>query len=102
MMPTQHAGPSTADVATEVNALAGGLGILTFAIFPLALPGLLLFVVAPLALVGVLAVALSTPFVLLVGLTRIVLRLRSSRRSPAAWAGAENRTITAGQGAATP
>lgn len=72
---------SSADVATEANTLLAGLGILTFAIFPVALPGLLLFVVAPLALVAVVGVLLATPFVLPVWLARIVLRSRSRRRS---------------------
>jgi len=82
-MYAQPAGPSFAEVATEANGLLGGLGILTFAIFPVALPGLLLFVVAPLALVAVVGLLLAIPVVLPLWLARTVWRSRSRRR-PAA------------------
>jgi type IV secretory pathway TrbD component len=52
-MNTPRRTPSSAEVATELNGLLAGLGILTMSLFPIALPGLLLFVVAPLALVAV-------------------------------------------------
>jgi hypothetical protein len=55
-----------------------GLGILTMALFPFALPGLLLFVVAPLALVAVVGLLLAIPLVLPLGLARIVMRSRSA------------------------
>jgi len=61
-----------------------GLGILTMALFPFALPGLLLFVVAPLALVAVVGLLLAIPLVLPLGLARIVMRGRSRRRRAAA------------------
>jgi hypothetical protein len=76
------AAPSSADVATEVNGLLTGLGILTFQIFPFALP-LLVLVVAPLALVALAGLLLAIPFVLPVWLARVVLRSRSRRRSAA-------------------
>jgi hypothetical protein len=60
-----------------------GLGILTMALFPFALPGLLLFVVAPLALVAVVGLLLAIPLVLPLGLARIVMRGRSRRRRAA-------------------
>ncbi len=101
-MHAQPAGPSSAEVATEVNGLSAGLGILTFAIFPVALPGLLLFVVAPLALVAGVGLLLAIPFVLPLWLARTVRRSRSRRRSPAVPASDEIRTIAAGQSAATP
>ena len=84
----------------EASSLLGG--ILTFAIFPLALPGLLLFVIAPLALVAMVGVLLATPFVLPLWLARVVLRRRSSRRSPAVPVTDEIRIITARQSSATP
>ena len=101
-MHTSRAAPSAADVGTEVTSLSAGLGILTFTIFPLALPGLLLFVVAPLALVAVPGLLLAGLLVLPFWLTRIVLRSRSRRRSSAVPASDEIRTIAAGQSAATP
>ena len=57
-MQAPHAAPSSTDVATEVNRLLVGLGILTMALFPFALPGLLLALLlvlptVPLALAAV-------------------------------------------------
>jgi hypothetical protein len=80
-MYTPRQTPSSAEVATEVNGLLGGLGILTMALFPIALPGLLLFVVAPLALVAVAGVLVAIPLVLPVWLVRIVVRSRARRRT---------------------
>ena len=54
--------------------MAAGLGIVTFAFLPLALPGLLL-VIAPLALVAMVGVLLAMP----IWLGRIVLRSGSRR-----------------------
>jgi hypothetical protein len=65
-------------------ALLAGLGILTVALFPLALPGLLIFVVAPLILLLAVGALLALPLVLPLGLVRTVLRLRSRRRERAA------------------
>jgi hypothetical protein len=64
-------------------AVLAGLGILTMALFPIALPGLLLFVVAPLALVAVVGLLVAIPFVLPMWLARIVIRSRSRRRRAA-------------------
>ena len=100
MQPPRQA-PSSADVAAEVTSLSGGLGLLMVPLFPLAVPGLLLFVIAPLALIAVAGVLLAIPFVLPVWLTRIVLRSRSRRRSPAVPASDEIRAVAAGQSAAT-
>jgi hypothetical protein len=61
-------------------ALLAGLGILTVALFPLALPGLLLFVVAPLLLVLAVGALLALPLVLPLWLGRSIARLRSRRR----------------------
>ena len=100
-MQTPRQPPSSAELAAELTSLSGGLGILMVPLFPLALPGLLLFVIAPLALVAVAGVLLAIPFVLPVWLTRIVLRSRSRRRSPAVPASDEIRAVAAGQSAAT-
>jgi membrane protein implicated in regulation of membrane protease activity len=83
-MNTPRRTPPSADVATEVNGLLAGLGIITAALFPIALPGLLLFVVAPLALVAVVGVLLAIPLVLPVWLVRTLIRSRSRRRRPRA------------------
>jgi Flp pilus assembly protein TadB len=79
-MNTPRRTPSSAEVATELNGLLAGLGILTMALFPIALPGLLLFVVAPLALVAVVGVLLAIPLVLPVWLARTLMRSRARRR----------------------
>ena len=61
-------------------ALLAGLGILTVALFPLALPGLLLFVVAPLLLLLAVGGLLAIPLVVPLLLVRTVGRLRPRRR----------------------
>jgi hypothetical protein len=61
-------------------ALLAGLGILTVALFPLALPGLLIFLVAPMLLVVAAGALLALPLVLPLWLVRTVVRLRSRRR----------------------
>jgi hypothetical protein len=81
-MRAPRAAPSSADVATEVTNLSAGLGILTMALFPLAVPVLVL-VVAPLALVAVAGLLLATPFVLPLWLARVLVRSRSRRRGTA-------------------
>ena len=58
-------------------ALLAGLGILTVALFPIAVPGLLLFVVAPLIFVAVPAVLLAIPVVVPLALLRAFRRGRS-------------------------
>jgi hypothetical protein len=78
-MHTPREASSSADVATELNGLLTGLGILTFQFFPFALP-LLVLVVAPLALLALAGLLLAIPFVLPVWLARTVLRSRSRRR----------------------
>ena len=102
-MQTPRQPPSSAELAAELTSLSGGLGILMVPLFPLALPGLLLFL--GLAVVCVVVaeavVLLAIPFVLPVWLTRIVLRSRSRRRSPAVPASDEIRAVAAGQSAAT-
>jgi hypothetical protein len=77
-------GPSSADLATEGNALFSGLGIITFALFPVALPGLLLFVIAPLALVAVVGLLLAIPVVVPLWLVRTVRRGSALRRQRSA------------------
>jgi hypothetical protein len=72
------AGPPPADVASEGNALATGLGIITFTFFPFAVPALV-FVVAPLALLGAVAAVLAIPFFLPLWIVRRVRRRRAAR-----------------------
>ena len=75
---------SATDVATELGGLSAGLGILSFALFPLAVPGLL-FVIAPLAVLAVAGALLALPIVLPLWLARSALR-RLSARQPSAQA----------------
>jgi hypothetical protein len=82
-MHAPHQAPSSADVAGEAGGLLAGLGILTMALFPIALPGLLLFVVAPLALIAVVGLLLAIPLVMPLWLARLVLRGRATTRAPA-------------------
>jgi membrane protein implicated in regulation of membrane protease activity len=63
-------------------AVLAGLGILTMALFPIALPGLLLFVVAPLALVAVVGLLLAIPLALPLWVARLLVRSLSRRRRP--------------------
>jgi hypothetical protein len=76
--------PSSAELATEVNGLLTGLGILTMALFPFALPGLLLalplaLLAAPFAL-GAVAVLLGAGVVAApLWLACVVMRSRSHR-----------------------
>jgi hypothetical protein len=77
-----HERPSSADLATEANSLATGLGIVTFALFPFAVPALI-FVVAPLALVAVVGLVLALPVVLPVWLVRAVRRRQRADGSAA-------------------
>jgi hypothetical protein len=74
-----HDRPSSADLATEANGLATGLGVITVALFPFAVPALI-FVVAPLALVAVIGLVLAIPFAIPVWLVRAV-RRRQSRKA---------------------
>jgi hypothetical protein len=76
-----HDTPSSVDLATEANGLTTGLGIITFSLFPFALPALV-FVVAPLALVAVVGLVLALPFVLPVLVVHAV-RRRQSRKAGA-------------------
>jgi hypothetical protein len=74
-MSTHRNGPSPDELATELNGLATGLGIITMTWFPFALPGLLLalpFVLPliPLLLVGGLIYLLVRALRLLARLVR--------------------------------
>ncbi len=93
-MHAPRAAPSSADVAIEVADLLAGLGILTIALFPFALPGLLL-VVVPLALLAIAGALLAAPLMLALWLAHTVLRRRSRRRSAHAPATNGIRTASA-------
>ena len=62
-MDTPRTGPSEADAGMEVAGMGVGLGIITMALFPFALPGLLLFVVPPLLLLAVPVLLLAAVLV---------------------------------------
>jgi hypothetical protein len=59
-MDAPHAAPSSSDVASEAGSLMAGLGIITMALFPFAVPALALglLVVLPLAPLALVALAL--------------------------------------------
>ncbi len=65
-------------------ALLAGLGIVTMALFPIAVPGLLLLVVAPLLLIGLVGLLLAIPLVLPLWLLRALRRGRSHVAGPGA------------------
>lgn len=78
-----HSSPtrtSPSELASELVPLSAGLGILTMALFPVAVPGLLLFVVLPLALIAVPALLLAAVAVPPLWLARTVSRRRSVAR----------------------
>jgi hypothetical protein len=66
-----------ADVGAELADLAAGLGIVTMALFPLALPALLLL--APLALPAVAVLLVASPAVVARWIARFVQRQRPRR-----------------------
>ena len=82
-MKAPGAEPSPSDIADEINSLSAGLGILTTALFPFALPALLLALplvipLIPLALLAVLVVLLVRIVALPLRLARdLVRRVRS-------------------------
>ena len=86
--------PSPADLIDGTLGLAAGLGIITMALFPLAIPLLALTAIAliPLLLIPVVAVLIAAPFLLLRRLFRRAAapepgRRSTPRRKPARQAG---------------
>jgi membrane protein implicated in regulation of membrane protease activity len=75
--------PSTAEVAMETNALMTGLGILSFQLFPFALP-LLVLVIVPLVPLAVVGLVLAVPVLVPLWIVRTFRRDRSRRREAAA------------------
>jgi hypothetical protein len=80
-MPAPHETPSGTEVANELATWATGLGIITFALFPLVIPGVLVLVVftIPLLVVplvgGLVAAVIAVPW-----LAVRALRRRAGRR----------------------
>jgi Flp pilus assembly protein TadB len=87
-MSTESTTPSTAEIVDEVSKWTVGLGIVTFALFPLALPILILTVVAALPLlvpvlaVGVLVAVVVLPIRLVRSLRRRAARARPTAQLP--------------------
>ena len=103
-MNARRGAPSTDELATEVNGLATGLGMITMMFFPFALPGLLLALplllpVIPLLLVAGLGYLLVRLVLLPFRLAAAAWRRRSSRREIAA---AEHPPATWERGRPTP
>ena len=84
-----HRSPSLGDVIMEAAAATAGLGILTFALFPLNLAGIVLFLIGPLVLVvtpllvvSIAVLLLAAPFVLLFRGARGLARRWKERGAP--------------------
>jgi hypothetical protein len=80
-MNAQDTKSSLAEVSAGVSTGMAGLGIVTFALFPLTVPGLMLFVIAPLVLLAIVGAVLVMPVVLAIWLGRMILRSRSRNRA---------------------
>jgi hypothetical protein len=78
-MDTRSESPSAADLAVEAGGLIQGLGTLTIALFPFAIP-LLVLVIGPLAVLGLAGLVLALPIVLPLWLGRLALRALRRRR----------------------
>lgn len=77
-MDTRSESPSPADLAVEAGGLIQGLGTLTIAIFPFAIP-LLALVIGPLAVLGLAGLVLALPILLPLWLGRLALRALRGR-----------------------
>jgi hypothetical protein len=93
-MNTPRRTTSTTEVATEVNGLLVGLGILTVTLFPFALPGVLL-VVVPLAVLALAGALLAVPVVVPLWLFRTLRRGRDRRRADGSPAAPARRRVVA-------
>src|ERR687896_2687822 len=78
-MDTRSESPSPADLAVEAGGLIQGLGTLTIALFPFALP-LLVLVIGPLAVLALAGLVLAIPILLPLWLGRLALRAVRDRR----------------------
>jgi hypothetical protein len=83
-MQAHRAERSSGDAGIGVLAVLTGSGILTFALFPLAVPGLLLFVALPLALIAVPALAVAAAVFVPIRLVRSRKRARQAASGRAA------------------
>jgi hypothetical protein len=73
--------PSPSDLAGEAGGLIVGLGILTAAFFPFAVP-LLILVIGPLAVLALAGLVLALPILLPLWLGRLALRALRRSRGP--------------------
>ena len=78
-MDTRSESPSPADLAVEAGGLIQGLGTLTIALFPFAIP-LLVLVIGPLAVLALAGLVLALPILLPLWLGRLALRALRRRR----------------------
>jgi membrane protein implicated in regulation of membrane protease activity len=78
-MDTRSESTSPADLASAAGGLIVGLGTLTVAFFPFALP-LLVLVIGPLAVLALAGLMLALPIVLPLWLGRLALRALRRRR----------------------
>jgi hypothetical protein len=91
---------SPAELASEASSLLAGLGILSVALFPFALPGLVLALVLALPLI-VLAPPVAT-WLLARGVARLLGRARTRSSDNQADARREPRQITVWTGTSSP
>lgn len=80
-MHTRSEATSAADLAGEAGGLLAGLGILTTALFPFALP-LLILTFGPLLPLAVVGLVLALPILVPYWLGRLLLRALRRRREP--------------------
>jgi hypothetical protein len=92
---------SPAELASEASSLLAGLGILSVALFPFALPGLVLALVLALPLIVLAPPALVT-WLLVRGVARMLGRARTRSLGNQADARREPRQITVWMGTSSP
>jgi hypothetical protein len=78
-MDTRSESPSPADLAVEAGGLIQGLGTLTIALFPFAIP-LLVLVIGPIAVLALAGLVLALPILLPLWLGGLALRALRGRR----------------------
>jgi nitrate/nitrite transporter NarK len=88
--------PSATDLAGEAGGLLGGLGLITIALFPFAVPVLIL-VIGPLAVLALAGLVLALPILVPVWLFRVLRsRLRGRPQRQPVRRQAPSRSATEG------
>jgi hypothetical protein len=81
-MSTRSPSPSYSELADEVSPLLAGGGIITAALFPLAIPIIALTAIAaaPLLLVPLVIAIVAAPYLVIRGLARLAIRTLGAAR----------------------